>query len=158
MSLSYASAWVHVKEEAGNKETCTEVTNLIKINNNIIAIHFVLTDDSLAQTTAIFARDLDRLGIKGVLQFSLSKSLLLFPRQFPFTTSQHEVPACCSGTGLPTRYVYNNFYGRDLGTAGHHCYVLVCYLLVLARVCIIWNKLFYNMVAQRFIAVVVFHH
>ncbi len=58
----------------------------------------------MARTTAIFARDLDRLG-KGVSQLSLSKSALVsmaislhnFSGKM---SSQHEVPTCCSGTPL----------------------------------------------------------
>ncbi len=58
----------------------------------------------MARTTAIFARDLDRLG-KGVSQLSLSKlalvSMAISLHNFSGNmSSQHRVPTCCFGIPL----------------------------------------------------------
>ncbi len=62
------------KEEAGNIETCTEVTSFTeeKINNNIIAIYIIVsTNDSMARDNCNFCLRF------GVSQLSLSKSALV---------------------------------------------------------------------------------
>ncbi len=61
----------------------------------------------MARTTAIFARDLDRLGKDVRITTLLVRISSCFHGNFPSQlvllgkiSSQHEVPTCCSGTPL----------------------------------------------------------